>query len=259
MAATYASDLNHHQQVYHQPLSVDTKHGQGAHGYFDEDNVLDENVLDSSALDSGLEMSPHMVDSRRDSFAIGGPALISPATKAEDWHSSVEMQSLPSNNPWYDQPQQQSNNPFVQGAQFPMQPHAWNFNGDYVGNMMMPAQASFPNHHNIFGYLAASNQNRSQNQGEAQGQQQQQQDQTPSPEEHPATSSRGKPTRPLSPQAALRAKTESSSVRKKNARFPIPENHTLASIDKLIQAETCEKKIKELKGHKRLLRNRQAA
>lgn len=242
MAATYSSDLNHHQQVY-QPLSVDTKHGQGAHGYFDDDNVLDDNVLDSSALDSGLEMSPHMVDSRRDSFAIGGPALISPATKAEDWHSSVEMQSLPSNNPWFDQqPQQQSNNPFAQGAQFPMQPQGWNFNGDF-GSMIMPAQA-YPNH-NIFGHLAAQNQSQGQRQ----------QNQTPSPQEQATTNNHGKPTRPVSP--TLRAKGD--GIRKKNARCPIPENHTLLTIDKLISNETDDKKIKELKSHKRLLRNRQAA
>merc|ERR1712000_499339 len=215
--ATYAS-----QQVFHQPLSVDTKHSQSAHGYFDDDNVLDDGVLDSSALDSGLEMSPHMVDSRRDSFAIAGSALISPATKADDWHSSVEMESLPSNNPWYGQ-QQQTSNPFAQGAQFPMQPQAWNFSGEYVGNMMMPGQASYPNHTNIFAHLAAENQ--------TQGHGQQQQSQTPSPQERATGSGQSKSTRPVSP--ALRAKIDDASVRKKNARQYIPENHTLATIDTL--------------------------
>lgn len=50
-------------------------------------------------------------------------------------------------------------------------------------------------------------------------------------------------------------------VRKKNARFEIPEERKVDTIDNIIkQADpTDEALIKELKQQKRLLRNRQAA
>lgn len=87
-------------------LSVDTS-GHLAQKYFDEDDsILDDAVLDHNAIDSGLEMSPPMVDSRRDSFALGS-SFFSP--KQEDWQPA-EMQSLPSVNPFADQA---STNPFM--------------------------------------------------------------------------------------------------------------------------------------------------
>ena len=50
-------------------------------------------------------------------------------------------------------------------------------------------------------------------------------------------------------------------VRKKNARFEIPEGHNLQTIDELINRTdpNNEQTLKELKQQKRLLRNRQAA
>ena len=48
-------------------------------------------------------------------------------------------------------------------------------------------------------------------------------------------------------------------IRKKNARFEIPAERTLRTIDTLINQTTDEHEIKELKQQKRLLRNRQAA
>ncbi|RAL66234.1 hypothetical protein DID88_005905 [Monilinia fructigena] len=56
-------------------LSVDTQ----PHNYFEEDegSILDDNILDHSALDSGLEMSPPMDNSRRESFAVSS-TLFSP-------------------------------------------------------------------------------------------------------------------------------------------------------------------------------------
>ncbi|OAA64309.1 bZIP transcription factor, bZIP-1 [Niveomyces insectorum RCEF 264] len=88
-------------------LSVDTS-GHLAQKYFEEDgSILDDAALDHGALDSGLEMSPPMVDSRRDSFALGS-TLFSP--KHEDWQS-MELQSLPTGNPFADH--QHSTNPFM--------------------------------------------------------------------------------------------------------------------------------------------------
>jgi hypothetical protein len=48
-------------------------------------------------------------------------------------------------------------------------------------------------------------------------------------------------------------------IRKKNARFEIPAERNLRTIDNLINQTTDEREIKELKQQKRLLRNRQAA
>jgi hypothetical protein len=48
-------------------------------------------------------------------------------------------------------------------------------------------------------------------------------------------------------------------IRKKNARFDIPAERTLGTIDFLISQTNDEDEIKELKQQKRLLRNRQAA
>jgi hypothetical protein len=48
-------------------------------------------------------------------------------------------------------------------------------------------------------------------------------------------------------------------IRKKNARFEIPAERNLRTIDQLITQTNDEQEIKELKQQKRLLRNRQAA
>jgi hypothetical protein len=48
-------------------------------------------------------------------------------------------------------------------------------------------------------------------------------------------------------------------IRKKNARFDIPQERNLANIDRLIEGAKDDDEVKELKQQKRLLRNRQAA
>ena len=48
-------------------------------------------------------------------------------------------------------------------------------------------------------------------------------------------------------------------IRKKNARFEIPAERNLRTIDQLINQTSDEQELKELKQQKRLLRNRQAA
>ena len=62
------------------------------------------------------------------------------------------------------------------------------------------------------------------------------------------------PPRSLSPGFPRR-----EGVRKKNARFEIPPERSLANIDQLISQCENEDDVKELKQQKRLLRNRQAA
>lgn len=129
------------QNYYRQSgLTVDTAHAQQKY-FDDEDCILDDSILDQNAMDSGLEMSPNMADSRRESFAVS-TTLFSP--KNEPW-AAVDMESNPSqmsNNPFMDnqmeqqqsqhqhqpQPQAQpqhlnSNNPFYRMDQHQYQQH----------------------------------------------------------------------------------------------------------------------------------------
>jgi hypothetical protein len=265
------------QSMYNRtPLSVDTAQAQK---FVEEDdhNILDDNIFDQSALDSGLEMSPPMVDSRRESFGVA-PSLFSP--KTEDWQS-VEMQSLPSNNPFYDQ----STNPFLRMDQaqpvvyqqsWPMStttsaagtPQLQAFDGlpveyDSTGtNMAMvprPAAAPLANPANPFvnpanpvamfpslTHTAPAVMPTSP-----------QKDAWMAQDLKSQALKRSRPASPL-----IRSHNElrrGDGIRKKNARFDIPAERNLSNIDQLIAQSTDEQEIKELKQQKRLLRNRQAA
>ncbi|KAF4874598.1 hypothetical protein CGCSCA1_v006036 [Colletotrichum siamense] len=249
------------------PLTVDTSQAQK---YYEEEDhsILDENILDHSALDSGLEMSPPMADSRRESFAVGG-SLFSP--KTEDWQS-VEMQSVPSNNPFH--MEQHSNNPFMrldhaQPSPFGPQGNAWSlsntsgsctplqqFDGmpaEYDNSALfqrptVQGQTPFTNptgQINMFASIGSGNQSI-----------------PTSPQKGwiGQSESMAKKMRPGSP--TIRSHNDmrrGDGIRKKNARFDIPAERNLSNIDQLIAQSTDEQEIKELKQQKRLLRNRQAA
>ncbi|KAK3366933.1 hypothetical protein B0T24DRAFT_534071 [Lasiosphaeria ovina] len=257
------------QSFYRAPLTVDTTHAQK---FFDEEDasILDENILDQNGLDSGLEMSPPMVESRRDSFAVSS-ALFSP--KTEDWQS-VEMQSVPSNNPFLDQ--HSNNNPFLrmdQNQQTAYQSHTWpmtssgsvtplqTFDGlpaEYDNGVSLfhrpvtiQAQTPFSNPSNqvaMFQQLGHSQSIPTSPQ----------KDHWMSQElKNQAMTKRPRPTSPL-----IRSHNDlrrGDGIRKKNARFDIPAERNLSNIDHLISQSTDEQEIKELKQQKRLLRNRQAA
>ncbi|OLN88642.1 hypothetical protein CCHL11_01696 [Colletotrichum chlorophyti] len=248
------------------PLTVDTTQAQK---YYEEEDhsILDESILDHSALDSGLEMSPPMADSRRDSFAVGS-SLFSP--KTEEWHS-VDMQAVPSNNPFIEQ---HSNNPFMrldhaQPSPFAPQGNAWSLsntsgactplqqfdgvpaeydNGAPMFQRPVPAQTPFTNptgQINMFASIGSGNQSI-----------------PTSPQKGwlGQSESMAKKMRPESP--TIRSHNElrrGDGIRKKNARFDIPSERNLSNIDQLIAQSTDEQEIKELKQQKRLLRNRQAA
>jgi hypothetical protein len=219
----------------------------------ENDNVLEENILDQSGIDSGLEMSPPMADSRRESFAVGGPSLSSP--KTEPWES-VEMQSIPSTCGHSEQATPNTTNPFMQtpqSAAFSPQGTPWRL-GNGSGNCTPLPQSDVPSiefnpanalpidqqdrtvasdHVNIFLGLNANNS-----------------------------------SRPTSPQRQKKVDTgirshnelrRGDGIRKKNARFDIPAERNLGNIDQLIAQSKDEQEIKELKQQKRLLRNRQAA
>lgn len=61
------------------------------------------------------------------------------------------------------------------------------------------------------------------------------------------------------PQRPAPSRAASDGVRKKNARIDIPSDRHLGNIDELIEHAEDEDEIKELKGQRRLLRNREAA
>lgn len=251
-------------------LTVDTH----AQNYFEEDegSILDENILDHSALDSGLEMSPPMNGSRRESFAVSS-ALFSP--KTDEWQH-VDMQPMASNNPFVEQ---NNNNPFMrvdsQSSSYGHQGHGWSMsNGSGMSTPMqghdglpsefevnapifqrpMQGQTPFTNPGNQQMPLFSSG-NTSNGSIPA------------SPQKEwsvaDAMDHRAMPKRMRPHSPTLRSHPDMSrrgdGIRKKNARFDIPAERNLTNIDQLIAQSTDEQEIKELKQQKRLLRNRQAA
>ncbi|KAH6670096.1 hypothetical protein B0J14DRAFT_111409 [Halenospora varia] len=246
-------------------LTVDT-HTQN---YFEEDegSILDENILDHNALDSGLEMSPPMNGSRRDSFAVSS-ALFSP--KTDEWqHVDMQQQPMSSNNPFVEQ----NNNPFmrIDSQSYGQQGHGWGMSNNSGMSTPMqvhdglpsefevnapvfqrPMQTPFSNPTNQQLPLFSSNSNSSI---------------PTSPQKEwsvaDAMDHRAMPKRMRPHSPTLRSHPEMTrrgdGIRKKNARFDIPAERNLTNIDQLIAQSTDEQEIKELKQQKRLLRNRQAA
>ncbi|TLS28563.1 hypothetical protein PpBr36_00389 [Pyricularia pennisetigena] len=253
--------------VYYRPsaLTVDTAHAQQK--FFDEEDegVLDDSIIDQSAIDSGLDMSPALADSRRESFAIGS-SLFSP--KQEDW-PSVDLQSLPTNNPFMSQ-QPQNANPFLQAQHQSFMPQQQNwvtmanstpastvtaatFDGLPVefdsnpGSGFLRSPIPFSNPTNNVAMFSSVNNHSSS-------------PASPQKEHWSGNMGMNKKSRPDSP--GIRSHNElrkGDGVRKKNARFDIPAERNLANIDQLISQSTDEQEVKELKQQKRLLRNRQAA
>lgn len=253
---------------YYRPsnnLTVDTH----THNYFEEEegSILDENILDHNALDSGLEMSPPMDGSRRESFAVSS-ALFSP--KTDEWHH-VDMQPMPSNNPFVDQ----NHNPFMrvesQTSSYGHQGHAWSMgNGSGISTPMQghdglpsefevsapvfqrPMQTPFSGNPQLPLFSSNSTTNGSMPASP-------QKDWTASD----AMDHRSMPKRMRPHSPTLRSHPDMSrrgdGIRKKNARFDIPAERNLNNIDHLISQSTDDQEIKELKQQKRLLRNRQAA
>ncbi|OTB00040.1 hypothetical protein M426DRAFT_15855 [Hypoxylon sp. CI-4A] len=257
-------------QAFYRPnhLSVDTNHGQK---YFEEEdsNILDENILDSSAIDSGLDMSPPMAGSRRDSFAVAG-SIFSPKTEVGDWQS-VDMQSVPSNNPFLEP---QNNNPFTRAdpqAVYGSQNQQWMGQGSGTCTPLQydGLETAFENNQSIFQqrplpvqtpFSNPSHQvplfsNVGPNNGAMPNSPQK--DWMGQDLKNQSIMKRMRPETPT-----IRSHNElrrGDGIRKKNARFDIPAERNLGNIDQLIAATTDEQEIKELKQQKRLLRNRQAA
>ncbi|KAI1412151.1 bZIP transcription factor [Hypoxylon sp. FL1857] len=255
-------------QAFYRPnhLSVDTNHAQK---YFEEEdsNILDENILDSSAIDSGLELSPPMAGSRRDSFAVPG-SIFSPKTEVGDWQS-VDMQSVPSNNPFLEP---QNNNPFTRAdpQAYGAQSQQWmgQTSGTCTPLQYDGLETAFDNNQSIF-QRPLQMQTPFSNPGHqvplfstvgpnnAAIPTSPQKDWMGQDLKNPSIVKRMRPDTPT-----IRSHNElrrGDGIRKKNARFDIPAERNLGNIDQLIASTTDEQEIKELKQQKRLLRNRQAA
>ncbi len=251
--------------LYSKPTSADFSHFTQD---FDEEDrcALTRTSSNQSAIDDSalLSPAPTMAESRRESFATA-PGLFSP--KTEDWQS-VDMQSIPSNNPFLDQ---QDGGNFMRldhdaGHTFGQPANVWGMNQSSSATPMPQfdatmasgfdasasifqgnshAQMPFANPGNMFASLGADAHNAVAS----------------PPDDWSATSTgMGKKPGPGSPH--IRTHNEmrrGDGIRKRNARFDIPPDHNLSNIDQLIAQSTDEQEIKELKQQKRLLRNRQAA
>ncbi|QPH00730.1 hypothetical protein C2857_004665 [Epichloe festucae Fl1] len=253
------------------PLTVDTHHAQQK--YFEDDEkscMLDDNSLEHGTVDSGLELSPPMTNSRRESFAVGS-TLFSP--KTEDWQS-VDMRSVPSNPFAADSnggSNASSHNPFIRldpthGHVFSQQGNHWDMGNSSGGahtamQQFHHAQGAFdtgatafqrpvPNPFSDPGNMFASLNTAGDESMPT----------SPQKEWMVPTQAMGKKMQPGSP--IIRSHNDlrrGDGIRKKNARFDIPAERNLSNIDTLIAQSTDDQEIKELKQQKRLLRNRQAA
>lgn len=254
------------------PLTVDTHHAQQK--YFEDDEkscMLDDNSLEHGTVDSGLELSPPMTNSRRESFAVGS-TLFSP--KTEDWQS-VDMQSVPS-NPFAADSNGGSNgsshNPFIRldpthGHVFSPQGNHWDM-GNSSGGAPHTAMQQFHHAQGAFDTGATAFQRPVPNPFSDPGHMfaslntagDQSVPTSPQKEWMVPTQTMGKKMQPGSP--IIRSHNDlrrGDGIRKKNARFDIPAERNLSNIDTLIAQSTDDQEIKELKQQKRLLRNRQAA
>jgi hypothetical protein len=275
MTFHHSFELPHHNG--HSPPDLDRKPVS-----FDLLDDLDP--LDSSLLESGM-ISPSSAD-RRDSFATSTP-FFSPQSTTTPWDdpfpSSATTTTLPerhlsitshfgehsmSNNPFYNHNQQSGwlDLDRTADSRTPVAPATYvPFTAGYDAQ-----PASFPQSMSTappFGALPGLNNVR------------------PAAIMPPAAGATPLPTSPPpgkewmalaeqdnvdarrlpkrirqnSPPRSLSPGFSRQGVRKKNARFEIPPERSLANIDQLINQCDNEDDIKELKQQKRLLRNRQAA
>lgn len=232
-------------------------------------------VLDDNILDTTIETT---LDSRRESIMDAG--IYSPA--ARDWidFDTEMMNDGPAPMPISFEHSNGTNNPFVKLENQFAATQAWNgsrtetttaqqydgantfgFDANYIPQSFAPVPAannnpaSFESSPNIFnpqpmmpsssiGSPADSNAPWSPAD-------------TPKPQ-HAVLNKMNRSKSP-GPRSHSPLNIRRDGIRKKNARFEIPAERTLLTIDTLISQSADDQEIKELKQQKRLLRNRQAA
>ena len=253
----------------------------------------DFSSLDCSVTDSGSTMSPTSSQFRRESFPGSDPdtaTIYSPEGGGWDGPSAsgLERNSNPA-NPFFDT---QTNNPFMrmdasQQAVYGQQPPApWTFENesgtctpvptydhfgqDFENEAHPPYSAGLESSamSSGFGGLPYNNNVRPSSVFQAPSAPTPLSPQAPSDwmnvpsqdaDSRPFSRQMRRPSPALSQASALRRRAHDGGIRKKNARFDIPEGRTLDTIDDLIKNCGNESDLKELKSQKRLLRNRQAA
>ncbi|KAL8712445.1 MAG: hypothetical protein Q9220_003293 [cf. Caloplaca sp. 1 TL-2023] len=248
----------------------------------ESDSILDERILERSAS----IMSPHDMDQRRPSFTDNASTISPrpnrwndftfPASSTSQLHSSAITNPLyfdqgghafvqdPSSTgtmfphasaTWHTQADQDSSTPTATYDAFPSEPDVKSVMTTYQTDSLNPPIAGMygglPDRHAgpFYGANTLSTSPRSGHDWSS------------------ISSTEHIDLQPLPGPGALSSPTYNSNppllrrdgIRKKNARFEIPAERTLRTIDHLINQTTDEGEIKELKQQKRLLRNRQAA
>ncbi|RPA82645.1 hypothetical protein BJ508DRAFT_325385 [Ascobolus immersus RN42] len=252
--------------------------------------ILDDHILDGNGFESSLDMS------RRESFVDSG--IYSPQSRdwidtvdydqdmADNQHQAMPVSFEHSNG---------TNNPFVKlEAQNFGQQNAWGsrsgmsgaatptiyeapvafaaFDGTpYMPQPFAPVPAAAMPNSSAFDASMFSPQPSSlapsaitspvqEHQWALPSEKQQTQQPTPtsSNQNSPNAMKRTRPNSPA-PRTHSPLNIRRDGIRKKNARFEIPAERTLLTIDHLIAQSADDQEIKELKQQKRLLRNRQAA
>ena len=247
-----------------------------AHLDQEDDSVLDDHILDSSSFDtSAMDNIP-----RRQSFASSA-SLLSP--RQQTWpdyaynNDATPTASLNHQAPLF--PEHVANN-FAPGI--PQYPNygghlaSWNSHGN-VGSDTSNAAAftpfstdlddvkpeeplnhdvAQPSHRNLYGGLPRHSAPEYRHDAASAASPQWSTSSSDAVEKIPRSGHIQSPTFNHNAPHLRR-----DGVRKKNARFDIPDGHNVHTIDLLIAAAdpTNEEKIRTLKQEKRLLRNRQAA
>ncbi|KAL9005786.1 MAG: hypothetical protein Q9188_001452 [Gyalolechia gomerana] len=272
--------------------NLNTKHSNSIHFQIDSkhqsaddesDNTLNDSVFERPAADT----SPHNMGHQRESFADEAPAMSPRDSRWSDFafppDSTAHLQSSNMTSPLFFE---QGGQPFLQNDSVngPMYTHppvaAWQGSSDQDSSTPTTTYDVYPSDPDVKG-MVSSYQDDSLNHpvpGMYGG--------LPVAQPVPFYAGNTLPTSPRSGQdwssissaehvdvhSAHRPGQLSSpsynpnppllrrdGIRKKNARFEIPAERTLRTIDTLINQTTDEQEIKELKQQKRLLRNRQAA
>ncbi|KAL9121818.1 MAG: hypothetical protein Q9187_001625 [Circinaria calcarea] len=251
----------------------------------DEDDfgILDDSILDSDAAD----MSPSSLN-RKESFAENARVFSSTGSPWSSYRYGPDQVALQSSDHAVQSLIEHGNNNVFpghgapQGISYPNQTPAWHLSGtsgsctptadyenissDYANSMMMmpsyshgttnssTAATTFDGPHVqttplYLANLASSTSPQSGKDWASISSSEQLGEWSTSAQPHPNS-----PFHPGSLQNFRR-----DGIRKKNARFEIPAERNLRTIDHLINQTNDEQEIKELKQQKRLLRNRQAA
>jgi hypothetical protein len=253
-------------------LSIDRKPSTFSH--FDDQDISEDLLLESDMI------SPTSTDDRRDSFGNNTGAVFSPQSNGwEDHYTTAAMTERPQfqpANPFH------NNNPFLQQESSAFGQH----NPQWPGMFDQPTETRTPVGPAVYEPFSADF-DAAQSSGFSHAAPtvaafggvrptavfppvatpvsiptsphtgkdwmsiaEQASDSRP----YPKRMRQNSPPRPYSPFPR-----RDGGIRKKNAKFNIPPERTLETVDQLIANSTNDDEIKELKQQKRLLRNRQAA